>query len=422
MQAVGAIVEYNPFHNGHLWHLIQARAITGCPYVIGVMSGNFVQRGEPAILDKWTRAEMAVRCGMDLVLELPYVYAVRSAQYFAAGAVRLLSALGVVTHLCFGAEQADLAYLDKVATALAENKVNASIVRHLKKGGTYAAALSTAVEETGLVTGDTLKLPNNILAIEYLRAIKKYAPELAPVVVPRKAANYHDRTIAGPIASATAIRQTLIAGPKTRESVRQAVPAAALSLLEEKLRVGQGPVTLEQFAPLLLARLRSATAQWLESLPDVSEGLHYKILTAAQTATNLEEVIAAIKSKRYTRTRLQRILIHALLGVTKPDMALFDRTGPLYARVLAFNDQGRLLLKEIQRRTSIPVITKTTRFLNSHSRSRHVLNDLQVMLAYDTLATDLYVLGLPNHHYRSGGWDFRRSPLYIAAPPPPTAL
>lgn len=410
MKAVGVIVEYNPFHNGHKLHLAKARRAAGLEAAVGVMSGNFVQRGEPAFFDKWSRAEMAVRGGLDLVIELPALLAVRSAQYFAAGAVRLLGSLGVVSHVAFGAENADPALLGALAGALSDKGTTENLHARLAAGQPYAAALGGALAESTGLPAAAAASPNNILAVEYLRAIEKYAPALKPVPIARQGADHHDSAVSGALASATAVRRAYLAGDP---QALLAVPPASAQLMTALAAEGRGPLTLGAFETLALARLRTAALAELEELPEVNEGLQYKISGAALQATGLDELLRLLKTRRYSLTRLQRIMIHALLGTTRRQTRQADASGPLYARVLAFNDRGRELLREIGRQGNIPLITKTSRFLDSRRRAAGPLCLLQAMLAVDTAATDLYFLALPERRLRRGGWDFILSPRYI---------
>lgn len=412
MNAVGLIVEYNPFHNGHKWHIERARKETGCEYVIGIMSGNFVQRGEPAVFDKWKRAEMAVTAGVDLIIELPTVFAVRSAQFFAEGAVRLLSSLGLVTHICFGAECSDLQTLSTMAHASSNEQTIAEMQLLMKNGISYAAALAAVVEKQCAIPIEYIASPNNILAIEYLKAIKKFAPQILPVPIPRKHSNYHDTKIDAPFASATAVRREITTERFITTSAEQAIPQETARIASQALKEGRGPVTFSTLEKLILARLRLLPLKDIETLPEVSEGLHYKISEAALRAVSIEQLLALIKSRRYPYTRLQRILIHALIGTTQTDIATFDKTGPLYVRVLAFNSHGREMLKAMAETAKIPQILKTAFYLKSKQRSSGNLSPLERMLAIDTLATDIYVLGMPNINLRYGGWDFLLSPQY----------
>ncbi|MBP2625665.1 MAG: hypothetical protein H6Q68_376 [Firmicutes bacterium] len=413
MQAVGIIVEYNPFHNGHKWHLDAAKKQSDCPFVIGVMSGNFMQRGEPAIFDKWKRAEMAIRGGVDLIIELPTAFVVRSAQYFATGGIRLLNSLGVVSHICFGAEHADRAVLNKIATSAENAEVIKDLHIHLQSGSTYAAALGKSLQSNYHISPDIITSPNDILAVEYLRAIEKFAPQLIPIPVTRQQSQYSDTNITAPFASATAIRHALLNSMSITDEISSAIPITTLNIIKNILMKKRGPVTFSNFSNVILAQLRTASLEKLEQLPSVSEGLHYKLRDSALRSANINQLFSLLKSKRYPYTRLQRIIIHSLLGTTKDQLAFFDEYGPLYARVLAFNQQGRILLKHINQYSNIPVITKTTHFLSSNERGKDNLTPLQKMLAIDTLASDIYSLGMPPSNWNTGAWDFRFSPLYL---------
>jgi predicted nucleotidyltransferase len=257
-----------------------------------------------------------------------------------------------------------------------------------------------------------LSQPNTILAIEYLRAIKRFAPSLTPVIIPRKHSNYHDTEITSSFASASAVRRALLNGDN--DSLRFAVPPSSLSLIKQRITEGCGPVIYESFATAILYKLRTAQLADLAELPDIAEGLHHKLAAEALRATTVEDLLSRVKSKRYTRTRLQRTLIHALLGLSKQQIALFDECGPLYARVLAFNANGRYLLKQMSECSSVPIITKTAHFLNTKQRNnQQELTTLGQMLAIDTLASDIYSLGAPGIKQRLGADDFHRSPAYI---------
>ncbi len=421
MKAVGIIAEYNPFHSGHQWQLNTAKSLSGCPAAVIVMSGQFVQRGEPALFDKWLRAEMAVRSGADLVIELPAVFALRSAQYFAAGGVRLLQALGIISHLSFGVEDNNLAALKKLAD-LADTANTGSLVRQkLKSGLSYPAALGQVLLTQSQAEPATIAFtPNNILAIEYLRALNRYADAILPCPVKRQHAGYHEVDISAPFASATAIRKSVLENGCVQPTAAAVIPPASKTIIEKALHSGRGPVIAGAFETALLARLRTMPLSAIAELPDVTEGLQHRIADTALTATGWDELLSAIKCKRYTHTRLQRILLHALLGTTKAAIEEFDHAGPLYARVLAFSEQGKELLRQASQQSTIPLITKTTHFLNSRQRYMAPLTPLQTMLAVDSTASDIYSLGFANPALRYGGWDFRQSPVYLTTRPPAT--
>lgn len=414
MQAVGIIAEYNPFHNGHKLHIDRARQITGCRYVIAVMSGHFVQRGEPAIFDKWKRAEMAVSGGADLVLELPVVFAVRSAQFFAQGGVRLLHSLGVVSHICFGCEHDDIKALKNIADISETPQTLEKLHYYLANGCTYAAALGKALQSGTDYSPETIASPNNILAIEYLRALHKFAPAIEPVSIRRRFANYHDQDIETAYASATAIRKDLLQRALYGKA-SQAMPLPVTAIINRLISEKRGPVTFNAFSSIILALLRALSLEKISSLPDVGEGLQHRIRECALKASNVDEFFQLLKSKRYTLTRLQRIITHALLGTNREMIHQADALGPPYARVLAFNDNGRKILRDLRKTSSIPVINKTTDYLNSKERDNRHLPLLQACLAADTLASDVYVLGMPNPRFHRGGWDFCQHPAYIAS-------
>ena len=413
MHAIGIIAEYNPFHNGHAYHVKQARQLAQADCVIAVMSGHFTQRGEMAIIDKWRRAEAAVRSGVDLVLELPTVFAVRSAQYFAAGGVRLLSRLGIVDYLSFGAENADLTYLRNAATGLADPQVVLELKQGLSQGKNYAAAMAAALISGGYTTRNFIISPNNILAVEYLRALAQYAPEIQPLAVCRVGSGFHDRNIVDNYASATAIRQELFQSRRITPQLCETLPAATATILASMLAAGSAPADIAGLENTILAKLRYLSDSQLLNVPEVSEGLENRLKNSARQACSLRELLELLKTKRYPYSRLQRLLVHLLLETQSRQIQDFDAAGPLYARVLALNNQGRIALREISRRGSIPIITKTTTALNSHSYQAKNFSPLQSMLACDITASDLFSLCLPTPAQRKGGLDFRQSAIHV---------
>ena len=412
MKTTGIIAEYNPFHNGHAKHIALTRQATGCSHIVAVMSGHFVQRGEAAIFDKWSRAEMAVRGGVDLVVELPFLFAVRSAQHFAAGGVRLLAGLQV-SQICFGAEGGDLASLTKGALVFSNPAAAEKLRCYLDQGKSYAQAAALAISYAASLDEEYISSPNNILGMEYLRAIRRYAPSLLPVAVAREGASYHDPVIRGAIASATAVRQAICQSGEIDTIVGQALPQTSREIIERLIQEKKGPVSTASLDVPLLAGLRRSCLEALANIPDVTEGIHHKILAGSLQANSAEQLYSMVKSRRYTRTRLQRIAMHALVGTTKEMAAYADSSGPLYARVLAFNSGGRQLLRHLSDKCPVPLIIRAADYVNSRQRSGAVLTPLQQMLAIDTLSSDLYALAMPDPAWRSGAWDFLRSPVYV---------
>ena len=416
MRTTGIIAEYNPFHKGHAYHVAQARALSGADAVIAVMSGHITQRGEIAITDKWSRAHAAVLSGVDLVLELPAVFAVRSAQYFASGGVRLMQSLGIVDHLAFGAEEAEIFSLTTAAAALEDASVIAQLKVSLNSGKTYAAARSDALVSGGHATTGFIMSPNNILGVEYLRALKKYAPDMIPLPIRRIGSRYHSTEISGEFSSATAIRKAFLQCTTQASGFLSALPAATAQMTVDLIASGQAPADPARLDAVILSNIRRMTDTQLQSIPELSEGLENRLRKAANQAGTVTELMLLLKSKRYPYTRLQRILAHLLLGTDPEQLATFDQAGPLYARVLAMNHQGRAALRGISKHAAIPVITKTTAHLNSRTYHSGIFTPLQSMLAFDIAATDLFTLCLPNPANRNGGLDFSRSAVHVPIP------
>lgn len=411
MHVNGIVAEYNPFHNGHLYHLEQSRKFSGINRTICVMSGNFTQRGDAAILDKWARAAIAVQAGVDLVIELPVVFAVRSAQNFALGALRLLDSLGIVKTLCFGAEHANYALLNEAAQISVSAEFKESLRKNLKLGQSYAAALSAALTESNSIPLHILSAPNNILGIEYLKAIQQNSSKIQPIILQRNMANHHDEQISSSIASATAIRNQLKNPLLDFSLLEKVIPACSYQAISSIYTNQSSFPDMHHLNTAILTILRTIKINELSQITGISEGLEYKFLDAALKSKTMYELLVRTKSKRYPLSRLQRILIHCLLGTNKKAIENFDQTGPLYARVLAFNTCGRTMLKELKSTSSIPIITKITDYLNTATRNRDAQTSLKKMLAIDTYATDIYSLCFAEN--RQGALDFTHSPIYI---------
>ena len=328
MEATGIICEYNPLHLGHKKQLDAIRAACPDGGIVCLMSGNYVQRGAPAILDKGLRARAAMECGADLVLELPITASLSSAEGFAREGVRILG--GFCSKLCFGAETADRDALLATATALLREDFPDILHRQLDKGLSFPAARQKALETMGL-SGDILSRPNDILAIEYCKAILSLALDMEPMVISREGC-YHDSIADGQNPSATAVRALMTQG----ESWDDFVPEAARDIF-----AGAKLHDLAAGEQAILYRLQTMTDSEYEQLPYGSEGLWRKLMQNARTVASLEEIITATKSRRYTRTRLDRMVMCAFLGITEKNIS----SPAPYVRVLAFNDKGREILK-----------------------------------------------------------------------------
>ena len=340
MKTVGIICEYNPLHLGHQKQMNTIRSLRGTDCgIVCLMSGNYVQRGAPAIVDKSLRAKAAVLCGADLVLELPITAALSSAEGFASNGVRILGSF--CDELCFGAETADTARLLDTAQSLLSDAFPPALRVQLDAGKSFPAARAAALETMG-VSGDILSTPNNILAVEYCKAILSQGCAMNPLPIHREG-SYHAETVDTENPSATAVRQLMLSA----SAWKSCIPATAQELFSH------APLhTLASGERAILARLRTMTDTEFEALPYGSEGLWRKLMHASRSCATLEEIAAATKSKRYTRTRIDRMILCAFLGLTADDLA----APPPYARVLAFNDKGREILKIARNSGTFPNI------------------------------------------------------------------
>lgn len=370
--AVGIIAEYNPFHAGHAYQIAEVKKICAAP-IVTVMSGSFTQRGEPTILDKWTRAQLAISGGCDLVLELPFVSAVRSAQDFARGGIRLLESLDVVDTLAFGAEVADLERLKFAASA------ELSGVRELMAQGiSYAAAVTKILAQVTRLDEKLLRQPNTILAIEYLRGLPK---KISPLIIERRGAAYDDSTLRENFSSSSAIRAALHEkNPPWKKIAAQVSEETLAALQAEK---NSGLVDEEFLFRPLMAKLLTSRADDLRKIFGMSEGLEFRLLNAA--AKNFSELVKILTARRYTASRIRRLLLNVLLNVTAAEIAELDAS--TCVRVLAFNERGRALLKKIP----APVVTKVTKHLNRRDliEGRRILQPYQKILLRDVSATNL---------------------------------
>ena len=392
MTVTGIIAEYNPFHNGHLLHLQDSKKLTHTDFTIAVMSGNFVQRGDTSIVDKWTKAEMALKAGVDLVIELPTLYAISSAENFAEGAIRILNSLGIVDYVSFGSEIGEISPLNDVAQVLYKEpkEFSALISKQLRSGLSYPKARELAIQMyfgSSQKYTEILENPNNILGIEYLKALKKYKSPIRPITLKRKYSDYNSADVKSGIASATAIRTML----QNNKNIHYVVPFETYELLEEKKKNEQIITSLSVFSKEIIYTLRKMTLSEIASLPDVSEGLENKIKSAVNTSNTLEDLISKIKSKRYTQTRIQRILLYALLNISAKDMNMSRKQMP-YIRVLGFNKHGKKIISAIANNNpKLQIIVSVKKFMENNT-DKH----LHTMMSKDIFATNVYTLGYGN--------------------------
>ncbi|MFF2482695.1 nucleotidyltransferase [Paenibacillus sp. NPDC058071] len=398
MRTVGLIVEYNPFHNGHQYHLQQSRKITGADAVVAVMSGHFLQRGEPAVMDKWARAETALRGGCDLVIELPAAYATQAAEWFAYGAVALLEATGVVDAFCFGTESGELDAMRLAAKTMAAEPpaFRASLKDKLDAGIAYPSAYSAATTDYLMSIREheaaafPFDKPNHTLGLHYLLAWERLGGQMEPYTIRREKSEYNQTTFTdNAIASATAIRKLLFDKRELTGS-KPFVPDTTYRILEREWAAERSPVHWDHFVQTLLHGLVTRTAAQLRELREISEGLEHRMAGVLPTLadTSFETLLGALKTKRYTRTKLQRALLSVLLNHRKEDFTT-DKlaSGVEYIRVLGFTDKGRELLKRMKKTASLPVLLSAAR---PPAEYRY--------LQLDTQATAVYMLGQPGRH------------------------
>lgn len=385
---LGIISEYNPFHNGHLYQLQKSKELVNPDYSVCIMSGNFCERGEPSLIDKWSKAEVAISCGFDMVIELPTVYAISSAENFAEGAIKILDAFGDVT-LSFGSEVGNLSILNEFADIFYnEPKEYLTILNHeLDKGISYPKARENAILfylNDIRRYSNVLSSPNNILAIEYLKAIKKTKSKILPITIKRIGTEYNSLNVNGRFASATAIRNLI----ENNKDTKKLVPKGSFDILQNNIKYGKTINSIKRFEKEIIYTLRKMSLEEISNLQDVSEGLENSIKSAANSCNNLEDLINNIKSKRYTRSRIQRILLYSMLNITKKDIQDSYRVKP-YIRVLGVSNRGKMLLSQISDpKSKYPVITSVKKFMDNNNNKI-----LRNMMGKDILASNIYTLG-----------------------------
>jgi len=430
MKTCAIISEYNPFHNGHFYQFNQIKKRTKADFILVVMSGNFVQRGEPAIINKWSRAEMALSAGADLVIELPFVFATQDANGFALGGISLINSLNVVNYLSFGCENNDENMLSSIGRFLTiENNEFKNLLRsNSKKGFGYPKCRALALCEfhksfgiNGLIPNSPLNLqealssPNNILAIEYIKHLIKLKSAILPTPIKRVGAAYHQETIQNSISSATSIRKAIFQETGYSNNIEQisslkiksSMPFSSFQILNKELASGRAPVSLERFTQYILGMLRHMPKEDIYNIHGVNEGLENRIKKAALKSTDINTLLNSIKTKRYTLTKIKRILLHSMTRLSKEDVLLFNTIGPMYVRVIGFSKKGKTLLRTIKRKSSLPIITKLSNFLrNLNSEKPLHYEKLIKMIHYDILSTDLYNLGYKSVEARIARTDF----------------
>ena len=402
MNAAGIIVEYNPLHMGHVHLLRQTRRILGeDTAILCCMSGDFVQRGDFALLRRQARAKAAVQSGADLVLELPLPWAVSSAEGFARGAVETLLSTNVLTHLAFGSECGDGAALQRVAAALQSEEFPALLRQELKVGDSFAAARERSVgKRLSPEDAALLQSPNNILGIEYCKALLDCKSTVEPLTIRRVGAAHDAKEAQGTIASASAIRTLLKEGEKER-ALSLMAPAMKEAYLEEEA-AGRAPVLWQNCERAILARLRSMRREDFAALDRGKEGLYNRLYEASRTAAGVEELLAAAKTKRYAYARLRRMVLWAYLGLKPAEIPQH----PVYLRPLAMNDRGRAVLAKMRKEAALPILTKP-------ADVRRLGPEAQRLFAMEAAAADLYSLSYPDLAAARGDALWKEGPVLL---------
>lgn len=370
MTSLGIIVEYNPMHNGHIYHLKESKEKTNATHVIAIMSGNFVQRGEPSLIDKYVRAEMALSNGVDLVIELPFIYSIQDAGGFSNGAIGTLERLKNIDTIVFGSESNNMEILNEIADILYKKPsyYNSKIKGYLKEGISYPNARKNALLDI-LKKPDAKKIienSNDILGIEYLLHLKRYDSKIKPYTIKRRGSNYNQKKLESNLSSATAIREEIF--EKGLGNLNKFVPEKTLTILETEISSKRGPVSINDLEQIVFYNLYSKTREELEQYHGVIEGLSKRFLDASKKSKNLIDLIEKVKTKRFTRTRIQRTLINIIFDIKKEDIKLVNKYGPQYIRILGFNEKGKEFLSKSKKCIEIPLITTASKFTNIKKR------------------------------------------------------
>lgn len=417
MKVTGIIVEYNPFHKGHQYHINKSREITNADYIIAVMSGHFTQRGTPAVCDKWSRTKMALENGVDLLVELPLCFSIRSAEYFAQASMKLLNQTKIVNKVVFGSEQGNIETLKNIASLLLENNqyYDKRLKYYLKNGIAFPAARKEALLDILKLKNDIqdwnqpdifniLNGSNNILGIEYIKAKQKYNLNLELKTIKRVGENYHSDDKEKEYISATAIRKSLY--DDNLDSIREKIPKITYEILKNEIKNNKIPIQKDYLGLLLLAKIRKLTIKQLSNIHDINNNLAIRIKNAANDSGNYKQLMAALNTRSYTKTRFQRILLNILFDINKDIINNHDYKGPSYIKILGFNQKGKELLSKISSRSDIPIIINPADYVKKLTFNHK--KPLQSSLSLDIYATNIYTLLYKSPNYRKANLDFTK--------------
>lgn len=382
MKIGGIVAEYNPFHNGHKYQIEKSKELGEWTHVVAAMSSNYVQRGETALISKWARAEMAVKNGVDLVVEIPTLWSTSFAQRFALGGVSLLDSLGCVDMLSFGSECGDIDELIECKNAINSDAVTERLKENLDFGLSFASARAEALRTVyGNRFFDILEEPNNTLGIEYLQALDKLDSSIVPMTIKRVGASHDSIIRSENFACASDIRSMMLGGGREWEMF---VPQSVVDIYRREEENNRAPCPNSKLEFSILCCMRQLSAEDIGLSPDVSEGIEYRIHDAALKASSLEELYQLAKTKRYSHARIRRIVLHAFMGFVADDY----KENPPYIHVLAMNEKGKEILKEAKDKAKKPIVTKASDFDGLDDYGRHVF-------ALEDMCTDVYSLASP---------------------------
>ena len=388
MQVAGIICEYNPIHLGHVGHIKKTKRVLGECAIVCVMSGNYVQRGDAAVFGKHVRAAAAVSCGADLVVELPTPYALSSAEGFAKAGVYILDKLGVCDVISFGSENGDIDILKKIASTIITPQADKLILQGIEGGLAYAAAVQKAADAIMGADSSALRSPNNLLGIEYLKALSKLGSKMGAITVTRTG-GAHDSDEGY---SASGIRKTL----GESNEPWSLIPQVASEMFQKEIDAGRGPILLKDMELTMLSRIRAISD--FSQLPNATEGLDNRFEKYSGEAT-IEQMFEKIKTKRYAMSRIRRMMMCAVLGITAQD----TQSPPPYIRILAMNDTGKKILNRARTRADLPIITKPASVQKLSGRAVKLFE-------LESKATDFYTLSFKNIESRVAGTEWKQSP------------
>ena len=356
---IGIIAEYNPFHNGHLYQIQKAKELTGADTVIAVMSGNFTQRGDTSLINKFEKTKIALQNEVDMVIELPTIYSISSAENFALGGIKILNEIGNIDYLVFGIEEDNLQELQAIADVLVNenDEFKRTIKEELDKGNSYPKAREIALKKvlSSENMEEIMQKPNNILAIEYLKALKTTNSNIKPIGIKRKNAMHNDKNINENYASGTYIRKLFI--ENNFNEISKVVPKYTYEKLLELKSHGTYVTSINDFSDIVIYKIRMMTKEEISKIADVNEGLENSIKLASTTCKTIDEIIDKVSTKRYTKTRISRILTYILLDITKSDMEQSKNNDP-YIRVLGINKKCEEILSRIKHNKLITSLKK----------------------------------------------------------------